>query len=247
MQKVRKLIWNHCFKNCWTDDITWTNWFRNFLKKRCTQFKIIHPPYGGESLPFFHMFHWSSLFPAFVKDWTPVHVHLVDWELLESRESPALFPVGKLPQQIRKLQKIDRVKWGKLSQIVLILLMIYIPGTTEQPVLNGCLFKQPFPHLKIWNHPTETTIYKQMFQVPGVYSIHIIENEWFDFWDILMLKSLRLAPYSWTFFVKCLPNLKNSNYPCKILNLNLSIWKFHCFKIHLVFPIGKNSRRPRLQ
>ena len=91
--------------------------------------------------------------------------------------------------------------------------------------MDVCL-NNHFSHVKIWNHPTETTIYKQMFQVPGVYSIHIIENEWFDFWDILMLKSLRLVPYSWTFFVKCLPNLKNSNYPCKILKskfVNLEI------------------------
>ncbi len=24
-------------------------------------------------------------------------------------------------------------------------------------------------YVKVWNHPTETTIYKQMFQVPGIY------------------------------------------------------------------------------
>ena len=23
-------------------------------------------------------------------------------------------------------------------------------------------------YVKVWNHPTETTIYKQMFQVPGI-------------------------------------------------------------------------------
>ena len=114
MQKVRKLIGNHCFKNCWTDDITWTNWFRNFLRERCTQSKSsIHPMVW--SLPFFHIFHWSSLFPAFVKDWTPVHVHLVDWELLESRESPSLFPVGKLPQGDPKIAENRQSQMGKVE------------------------------------------------------------------------------------------------------------------------------------
>lgn len=32
-----------------------------------------------------------------------------------------------------------------------------------------------------------------------------------------MVKSLRLVPYSWTFFVKCLANLDYESYPCKIL------------------------------
>ena len=40
----------------------------------------------------------------------------------------------------------------------------------KQPVLDGCLVKQPFLCNMIWNHPIETTIYKWMFQVPG--SIH---------------------------------------------------------------------------
>ena len=29
------------------------------------------------------------------------------------------------------------------------------------------MVKQPFFNVKNWNHPIETTIYKQMFQVPG--------------------------------------------------------------------------------
>ena len=38
----------------------------------------------------------------------------------------------------------------------------------EQPLLNGCLVKTTiFFNVMIWNHPIETTIYKQMFQVPG--------------------------------------------------------------------------------
>ena len=38
----------------------------------------------------------------------------------------------------------------------------------KHPVLNGCLVKQPFFYVMIWNHPIETTIYKWMFQVPGI-------------------------------------------------------------------------------
>lgn len=41
--------------------------------------------------------------------------------------------------------------------------------------------------------------------------------EWFDFWDIPMVNSLRQVPYSWTCFVKCLANLKYASYLCKIL------------------------------
>ena len=38
----------------------------------------------------------------------------------------------------------------------------------KQPFINGCLVKQPFPNIKIWNHPIETIIYKWLFGVPGV-------------------------------------------------------------------------------
>ena len=34
--------------------------------------------------------------------------------------------------------------------------------------VDGCLVKQPFFHVKIWNHPIETTIKNYLFQVPGV-------------------------------------------------------------------------------
>ena len=31
------------------------------------------------------------------------------------------------------------------------------PWNSKQPFFNGCLVKQPFLYVKIWNHPTETT------------------------------------------------------------------------------------------
>ena len=40
----------------------------------------------------------------------------------------------------------------------------------SQPVFNGCFVKQPISYVKIWNHPIESSIYKWMFQVPGVYN-----------------------------------------------------------------------------
>ena len=39
---------------------------------------------------------------------------------------------------------------------------------SKQPVLNGCLMKQPFFYVKIWNHPTETTNKQLLFRVPGL-------------------------------------------------------------------------------
>ena len=84
----------------------------------------------------------------------------------------------KLHQQIRKNAENRQSQMGeKLSQVVDICwwyIYIHTWNNWRTQFLNGWLFKQPFPMVKIWNHPTETTIYKQMFQVPGVYSIHII-------------------------------------------------------------------------
>ena len=122
---------------------------------------------------------------------------------------PLSFLWENSPSRSEKLQENRQSQMGEVESnfVDICWWYTYLEQLNNQ-FLMDVWFKQPFPHVKIWNHPTETTIYKQMFQVPGVYSIHIIENEWFDFWDILMLKSLRLVPYSWTFFVKCLPNLK---------------------------------------
>ena len=39
---------------------------------------------------------------------------------------------------------------------------------SKQLVLNGCLMKQPFFNVKIWNHPTERTNKKLLFRVPGL-------------------------------------------------------------------------------
>ena len=46
----------------------------------------------------------------------------------------------------------------------------------KQQFLNGCLVKQKF-YVMIWNHPMETTIYKQMFQVPG-WNLMVGSDEW---------------------------------------------------------------------
>ena len=35
-------------------------------------------------------------------------------------------------------------------------------------------------YVKVWNHPTETTIYKQMFQVPG--SNETCKQNFLKFW-----------------------------------------------------------------
>ena len=43
----------------------------------------------------------------------------------------------------------------------------------KQPFINGCLVKQSFFYIKIWNHPIGTTIYKWLFGVPGVNVIPI--------------------------------------------------------------------------
>ena len=37
----------------------------------------------------------------------------------------------------------------------------------KQPFFNGCLVKQPFFYVMIWNHPVETTIKNWLFGVPG--------------------------------------------------------------------------------
>ena len=37
----------------------------------------------------------------------------------------------------------------------------------KQPSSNGCLAKQPFLYVMIWNHPVETTIKNWLFGVPG--------------------------------------------------------------------------------
>ena len=37
----------------------------------------------------------------------------------------------------------------------------------KQPSSNGCLVKQPFVYVMIWNHPVETTIKNWLFEVPG--------------------------------------------------------------------------------
>ena len=39
----------------------------------------------------------------------------------------------------------------------------------KQPGLNGCLVKQPFVYVMIWNQPIETTIKNWLFGVPGIY------------------------------------------------------------------------------
>ena len=44
-----------------------------------------------------------------------------------------------------------------------------LPGTPNNHVINGCLMKQPFAYIKIWNHPIETTIKNWLFGVPGTY------------------------------------------------------------------------------
>ena len=176
MQKVRKLIGNHCFKNCWTHDITWTNWFRNFLKKRCTQSKSsIHPMVGGayhSSISSIDLLcsppSWrTGLLYAFTSS-TGSCLNPMNLPLSFLEKTPSADP--------KKCRKSTESNGGKVESSCWYMLMIYIHtwNNWRTQFLNGWLFKQPFPMVKIWNHPTETTIYKQMFQVPGVYSIHII-------------------------------------------------------------------------
>ena len=38
----------------------------------------------------------------------------------------------------------------------------------KQPFFHGCLVKQDFFLIKLWNHPTETTIKEWMFRVQDV-------------------------------------------------------------------------------
>ena len=52
---------------------------------------------------------------------------------------------------------------------IYIYIFTYMPGTPNNHLKNGCLVKQPFFYIKIWNHPIETTIYKWLFGVPGAY------------------------------------------------------------------------------
>ena len=43
----------------------------------------------------------------------------------------------------------------------------------KQPGLNGCLVKQPFFYVMIWNQPIETTIRNWLFGVAGIYCVYI--------------------------------------------------------------------------
>ena len=38
----------------------------------------------------------------------------------------------------------------------------------KQPFINGCLGETTIFYIKIWNHPSETTIYRWLFGVPGI-------------------------------------------------------------------------------
>ena len=45
-----------------------------------------------------------------------------------------------------------------------------IPGTLNNPYFKWMLGETPVFHVMFWSHPTETTILKWMFWVPGSYT-----------------------------------------------------------------------------
>ena len=72
----------------------------------------------------------------------------------------------------------------------------------KQPFFNGCLVKQPFFYVMIWNHPVETTIKNWLFGVPGnnfaSFSCHISFPSRFlgaRSWDSLVSRIVRFRSF----------------------------------------------------
>ena len=133
-----------------------------------TQHPAIYPPFLSTKNPcssrgFFPVFCLGGL-EDIVLDWW-----ILRWDSLQKAGLPGRDHRPKIP-----MPEMGK-RHGTISQGNGTGIFIYT-WYAKQPFFNGCLVKQPFFYVMIWNHPIETTIWNRLFGVPS--SNYIFTINW---------------------------------------------------------------------